>query len=164
MKAVRRAPKGDGQPFIPDNRDRDQTASLSSLAARNATFLLALILIGSPVAGLRPMRAARLRTCRMPRPPMRMRSPFLRCFTTRSTMLPRIASACFFESSWPSATFAERCFSVTVGAVVLVAVAAMGKPLRLCGRWKHASYARPISDSYYRDYEQMQRWTIGTNE
>ena len=39
-----------------------QTASLSSLAARNATFLLALILIGSPVAGLRPMRAARLRT------------------------------------------------------------------------------------------------------
>jgi hypothetical protein len=39
-----------------------QIASLSSLAARNATFLLALILIGSPVAGLRPMRAARLRT------------------------------------------------------------------------------------------------------
>jgi hypothetical protein len=30
------------------------TASFSSLAARNATFLLALILIASPVAGLRP--------------------------------------------------------------------------------------------------------------
>ena len=41
---------------------KPQTASLSSLAARKATFLLALILIGSPVAGLRPMRAARLRT------------------------------------------------------------------------------------------------------
>ena len=40
----------------------DQTASLSSFAARKATFLLALIWIGSPVAGLRPMRAARLRT------------------------------------------------------------------------------------------------------
>ena len=39
-----------------------QTASLSSLEARKATFLLALIWIGSPVAGLRPMRAARLRT------------------------------------------------------------------------------------------------------
>ena len=51
-----------------------QTDSLSSLAGRKATFLLALIWIGSPVAGLRPMRAARLRTTRMPRPPMRMRS------------------------------------------------------------------------------------------
>ena len=32
----------------------DYTASFSSLAARNATFLLALILIASPVAGFRP--------------------------------------------------------------------------------------------------------------
>jgi hypothetical protein len=39
-----------------------QTASFNSLAARNATFLLALIWIGSPVAGLRPMRAARFLT------------------------------------------------------------------------------------------------------
>jgi hypothetical protein len=45
-----------------DSDAPDQTASLSSLDARKATFLLALILIGSPVAGLRPMRAARLRT------------------------------------------------------------------------------------------------------
>jgi hypothetical protein len=34
----------------------------NSFEARNATFLLALILICSPVAGLRPIRAARLRT------------------------------------------------------------------------------------------------------
>lgn len=38
-------------------------------------------------------------TCRMPRPPMRMRSPFLRCFTTWPTKPPRMASGCFFESS-----------------------------------------------------------------
>src|SRR3974377_1431615 len=38
------------------------TAIFKSLAARKATFLLALILIASPVAGLRPMRAARFRT------------------------------------------------------------------------------------------------------
>ena len=38
------------------------TASFSSLAARNATFLLALILIASPVAGLRPIRAGRFLT------------------------------------------------------------------------------------------------------
>jgi hypothetical protein len=43
-------------------RTRDQTASFSSFATRNATFLLALILIASPVAGLRPMRAARFLT------------------------------------------------------------------------------------------------------
>ena len=46
--------------FVQDRRRRDrQIAIFRSLAARNATFLLALILIASPVAGLRPMRAAR---------------------------------------------------------------------------------------------------------
>jgi hypothetical protein len=38
------------------------TASFSSFAGRNATFLLALISIASPVAGFRPIRAARVRT------------------------------------------------------------------------------------------------------
>src|SRR5262249_35275826 len=47
------------------------TASFKSFAARKAIFLLALILMASPVAGLRPIRAGRLRTCRMPRPPSR---------------------------------------------------------------------------------------------
>jgi hypothetical protein len=46
---------GDGLPV-------GYTASFSSLAARNATFLLALILIASPVAGLRPIRAGRFLT------------------------------------------------------------------------------------------------------
>src|SRR5271166_5299533 len=57
---------------------RAQIASLSSFAGRNATFLLALIWICSPVAGLRPIRAARERTCRIPRPAMRTRSPIFR--------------------------------------------------------------------------------------
>jgi hypothetical protein len=55
------------------------TASLRSFDALKAIFLLALILMVSPVAGLRPIRAARLRTWRMPRPGMRMREPFFRC-------------------------------------------------------------------------------------
>src|SRR3979409_1818452 len=63
------------------NRIAAYTASFNSLVARKATFLLALILIGSPVAGLRPLRAARVRTTRMPSPPMRMRSAFLRGLT-----------------------------------------------------------------------------------
>src|SRR5262249_32002756 len=37
--------------------------------------LLALILIASPVAGLRPMRAARFLTCQMSSPAIRTRSP-----------------------------------------------------------------------------------------
>jgi hypothetical protein len=36
------------------------TASFSSLAGRNAIFLLALILIASPVVGFRPIPAARV--------------------------------------------------------------------------------------------------------
>ena len=47
---------------LPWERSRVQTVSFSSLATRKATFLLALILIASPVAGLRPMRAARFLT------------------------------------------------------------------------------------------------------
>src|SRR5499425_3000642 len=80
----RPAPRGAGRtkPGSAEGGNR-QIDSLSSLAARKATFLLALIWIGSPVAGLRPIRAARLRTTRMPRPPMRMRSPFLRCLVTK---------------------------------------------------------------------------------
>ena len=38
------------------------TACFSSLATRKATFVLALILMASPVAGLRPILAARFRT------------------------------------------------------------------------------------------------------
>ena len=53
------------------------TASFSSFAGRKAIFLLALILIASPVAGFRPIRAARFRTWRMPRPVRRILSPFL---------------------------------------------------------------------------------------
>ena len=50
--------------------------SFSSFAARKAIFLLALILIASPVAGFRPILAGNARTCRMPRPVRRILSPF----------------------------------------------------------------------------------------
>src|SRR5262249_667919 len=100
-----------------------QIASLRSFAARNATFLLALILIGSPVAGLGPMRAARWRTARMPSPPMRMREPFLRCFTPCPTKSLSIVSACFFAISCSSASEAARCLRVTVAWVPAFCVA-----------------------------------------
>src|SRR5258708_40225767 len=77
--------------FVPDaaGTGNGQTASLSSLEARKATFLLALIWIGSPVGGLRPIRAARLRTTRTPRPTRRVRAPFFGGFVTRSTRSAR---------------------------------------------------------------------------
>src|SRR3954467_5559098 len=91
---------------------------------------------------------------------MRMRSPFLRCFTMSSIMLPRIASDCFFESSCASATLAERCFRVTVGAVVLAAMG-LSPLIRQC---EHASYARRISDSRWSDYAEVIRTGFLTRE
>ena len=48
--------------------DYFKTASLNDLAARKRTTVLALILMGSPVAGLRPMRALRCAFTARPRP------------------------------------------------------------------------------------------------
>jgi len=83
---------------------------------------------------LRPIRAARFLTCRMPSPPMRMRSPFLRCLTILPTRPPRIASACFLEISLSSAMLAARCFSVTV-VVVAISPSSMK-------RWRGSSAAQ----------------------
>ena len=44
------------------------TASLSALPGLNAGTLLAAISISSPVCGLRPLRAARSRTSKLPKP------------------------------------------------------------------------------------------------
>ena len=52
------------------------TASLAALANRNFTVVLALILIASPVAGLRPIRAARCAFTSLPRPGI-VNSPLL---------------------------------------------------------------------------------------
>src|SRR3954471_725522 len=97
-------------------------ASLRSLATRKATFFDALILIASPVAGLRPMRAGRLRTWKMPRPVTRTLLPFLRCFTTRAMNSSRAPVASFLVMPVFSANSAATLDSGTVGTVVLVAI------------------------------------------
>src|SRR5262249_59465357 len=79
----------------------DQIASLKPFATRNATFfdaLLALILISSPVAGLRPLRAGRagrIRTCRVPRLGMRILLPFFSTRPMSATNPVNISIACF---------------------------------------------------------------------
>src|SRR4051812_47920695 len=80
------------------------------------------------------MRAARLRTWRIPRPPIRMRSPFLRCLVTKPTSSPRTDSACFLDISCDSARLAARCFNVTVGAdPAFLGAVAMDDPPRCRG-------------------------------
>ena len=53
-----------------------------------AIFLLALILMASPVAGFRPILAARFRTWRMPRPVRRILAPFFRWRVVSVTKSP----------------------------------------------------------------------------
>jgi hypothetical protein len=113
-----------GTPADADNETRKvrlacciQTASFSSFATRNATFLLAAILMASPVPGLRPMRSSRCRTSRMPRPAIRMRSPFFRWSVIASTMPASKASACFLSTACVAATSAKIAFSAIVAGV-----------------------------------------------
>src|SRR5262245_29736310 len=98
-------------------RLRRQIACFKSLAARNAIFLLALILMLSPVAGLRPIRAGRLRTCKMPRPFKRMRLPFLRCLVMSSTICISRALTSAFLTAWASESAVARCRRVTVSTL-----------------------------------------------
>jgi len=71
------------------------TAVFSAVPALNAGALDALILIGAPVAGLRPLRAARLRTSNVPNPTSATLSPFLSVavMTSISAAILRSASA-----------------------------------------------------------------------
>ena len=97
--------------------------------ARKATFLLALIWIVSPVAGLRPIRAARLRTCRIPSPVIFTRSPFLRCLAIMLTTSTRaFACACAAPPPLPPPAPLGEC--------------------TCCGRRKHRGRDLPFSCSH----------------
>src|SRR5690348_2882938 len=64
----------------PKARANQFSASLSALPALNAGTLDALILMFSPVRGLRPVRAERLRTTNVPKPTSDTSSPFFSAF------------------------------------------------------------------------------------
>lgn len=61
------------------------TAAFRLAPALNAGALEALIFSGAPVAGLRPLRAARLRTSNVPKPTSATLSPFLSVAVITST-------------------------------------------------------------------------------
>jgi hypothetical protein len=73
---------------VADAMRANYTASLSSLAGRNALFLLGAILMAAAVAGFRPIRAARARTWRMPSSARQTLSPFLRWRVASGTKSP----------------------------------------------------------------------------
>ena len=69
------------------------TAALSVAPALNAGTLEALIFNASPVAGLRPARAARLRTSKVPKPTSATLSPFFSAAEMISISAPTLRSA-----------------------------------------------------------------------
>src|SRR5438093_11312907 len=85
------------------------TVSLKVLATEKPTFLRAGILIGSPVCGLRPMRAFILRSRKIPRPGILTDSPFFTVLTTVSIIDASIWSICFRLAPVPSASLVTSC-------------------------------------------------------
>src|SRR5271154_3922121 len=72
-------------------------ASLNAFAARRRTTVLALILIASPVAGLRPMRALRCAFTARPMPGITNLPAPLASFTASLNSSSKKAAACFLE-------------------------------------------------------------------
>ena len=82
-------------------------ASLAALATRNLTTLLALILMVSPVAGFRPMRALRFTRTILPSPGIV--KLFLAFLYARATRASRICTPCFLVRPTVSASEAAIC-------------------------------------------------------
>src|SRR5271156_5329568 len=97
--------------------------SLAALATRNLTTVLALILMVSPVWGLRPMRAFRSAFTNRPSPGMTNTPFFFVSFTAVSASRSRKAADCLLVNS----SFSAICRT----SAVLVRVVAIGKIL-LC--------------------------------
>src|SRR6185437_8877131 len=94
-------------------------ASLADFATRNFTTFLAAILIDSPVAGLRPIRA--LRSTRTSRPmPGSTKRPFF--FTSLIARLDKLSStprACLLVNSPASASERTSCVCVILFVVAI---------------------------------------------
>src|SRR5690606_3071079 len=80
------------------------TASRSALPALKPGTFAALILIAAPVCGLRPVRAARLRTEKVPKPTSVTCSPFFRALVTALIMPSTARAAAALEISAALAT------------------------------------------------------------
>ncbi|BAM61482.1 DNA-binding protein HU [Streptococcus dysgalactiae subsp. equisimilis RE378] len=84
------------------------TASLRALPALKAGTFEAAISISAPVCGLRPLRAARSRTSKLPKPINCTFSPSARKASIAENTASTAAAESFFVSSVASATFAIK--------------------------------------------------------
>src|ERR1700724_2881835 len=75
-------------------------ASLNAFAARSRTTVLALILIASPVAGLRPMRALRCAFTARPMPGITNLPALFASFTASLKSSSKKATTCFLETGF----------------------------------------------------------------
>src|ERR1039458_6781952 len=82
-------------------------ASLAALATRNLTTRLAAILMVSPVAGFRPMRALRFTRTILPSPGIV--KEFFAFLYARATSASMVCTACFLVSPTVSASDAAIC-------------------------------------------------------
>src|SRR2546422_10948894 len=90
--------------------------SLAALATRNLTTVLAGILIASPVAGLRPMRALRLALTSLPIPGKVKAPTFFVCATATEASSSITSFAAFFEmpnvvAMWVASWLLVICFA-----------------------------------------------------
>src|SRR5262249_8624095 len=87
-----------------------RTASLKALAGRRRTTVLALILMASPVAGLRPMRALRCAFTARPIPGITNLPELLASFTASLNSSSKKVETCFFDTGLsPVLTLSARC-------------------------------------------------------
>src|ERR1700733_12577201 len=80
--------------------DYFSTASLNAFAARKRTTVLALILIASPVAGLRPMRALRCAFTARPIPGITNLPALFASFTASLNSSSKKATTCFLDTGF----------------------------------------------------------------
>src|SRR5215472_9120957 len=106
MKGPRRCLKRlcvDASYFAPN------TASLSPLAAVKRKRVRAGILICSPLAGFRPMRALLLRLRKTPRPLSRSTPSFFSCLTTRGELVEQPLGLLFLDTHFPRQVCGQLC-------------------------------------------------------
>ncbi len=95
-------------------------ASVAALAMRNLTTRFAAILMVSPVAGFRPMRALRFTRTILPSPGIV--NEFLAFFYASATRASMVCTACFFVSPTVSARDVTICDLVNVFAIFVLGV------------------------------------------
>src|SRR5262245_14509784 len=97
--------------------------SFAALATRNLTTVLAGILIASPVAGLRPMRALRLALTSLPIPGKVKAPAFFVCATATEASSSITSFAAFFErlnfaAMWAASWLLVICFAAMFFSLV----------------------------------------------